>query len=110
MITIQPGRTPVTLITVHTCRPRDQAALVELLREGAASVYRNAPGFVSASIHASLDGTRVTNYAQYVDQGAFDALRANPSITPFVRKVGELIQGAEPHLYEVAAVILPPSA
>jgi hypothetical protein len=39
---------------------------------------RHVPGFVSASIHQSFDGTRVVNYAQWRSRADFEALRQNP--------------------------------
>jgi hypothetical protein len=35
-----------------------------LLAEATEEVISRQPGYVSANIHWSLDGTRVTNYAQ----------------------------------------------
>jgi hypothetical protein len=75
--TIDPANPVTTLITVHECQPEDQQALVDLLSEAASSIYANAPGFVSATIHRSIDGTRVTNYAQYESREAFERLRTN---------------------------------
>jgi quinol monooxygenase YgiN len=46
----------ITLIKVFT---------VELLTEATKVSVRQAPGFVSASLHRSLDGTKVTMYAQW---------------------------------------------
>ena len=105
MATIDPANPLTTLITVHECRPENQQALVDLLTEAASSVYANAPGFVSASIHRSIDGTRVTNCAQYESREAFERLRTNPAIPPFVERVRTLITRAEPHLYEVVSSI-----
>ena len=55
----------VTLINVFTVRPEQQQLLVDLLVEATEAVMKYQPGFVSANIHKSLDGTRVTNYAQW---------------------------------------------
>lgn len=103
MIKIDKGQPVVTLITVHTCKAEDQQQLVELLSEALDKIYRHAPGFVAASIHKSLDGIRVTNYAQWQSIEAFEALRTNPAIQPFAQKVGE-IASFDPHLYEISEV------
>lgn len=103
MITIEKGKPVVTLITVHTCKPDDQQRLVELMTETLNTVHRHAPGFVSASIHKSLDGVRVTTYAQWQSREAFEALRENPAIPLFAQRVSE-IASFDPHLYEVAEV------
>jgi hypothetical protein len=59
----------VTQINVFTVPEGGQQALINLLSESAkfASV---TPGWVSASIHRSFDGTRVINYAQSETQEA----------------------------------------
>ena len=54
----------MTLINVFTVDAENQRRLVELLIE-ATEVVRRAPGFVSASLHRSTDGTKVTMYAQW---------------------------------------------
>ena len=55
----------VTLINVFTVAPEDQQRLLGLLVEATESVMNKLPGFVSANLHKSLDGTKVTNYAQW---------------------------------------------
>ncbi len=45
--------------------PEQQQRLVDLLVEATEAVMKYQPGYVSANIHKSLDGTRVTNYAQW---------------------------------------------
>jgi len=53
----------VTLVDVFTVTPETQQQLVELLGRATEEVMLHRPGFVSANIHAGLDGTRVANYA-----------------------------------------------
>ncbi|BAZ23596.1 putative antibiotic biosynthesis monooxygenase [Kalymmatonema gypsitolerans NIES-4073] len=103
MIAIKKGQPLVTLITVHTCKPEVQQQLVELLAEALNTIYRHVPGFVSASIHKSLDGVRVTNYAQWQSREAFESVKDNPAILPFAQRVAE-IASFDPHLYEVTEV------
>ena len=60
-----PGRQPVvTLINVFTVEPGNQDRLIEAWQRSTDEVIRHLPGCVSANIHASLDGTKVVNYAQ----------------------------------------------
>jgi len=47
----------VTLVNVFTVTPETQQQLVELLGRATEEVMRHRPGFVSANIHAGLDGT-----------------------------------------------------
>src|SRR3979490_336315 len=55
----------ITLINVFTVKPANQRRLVELLTEATEASVRRAPGFVSASLHRSPDGAKVTIYAQW---------------------------------------------
>ncbi|MBV9196664.1 MAG: antibiotic biosynthesis monooxygenase [Solirubrobacterales bacterium] len=63
--TIQAGASTVTLINVFTVDPADQQRLVERWQQATDDVIRHQPGFISANIHRSLDGTKVVNYAQW---------------------------------------------
>jgi len=53
----------VTQINVFTVPEGGQQALIEFLAQ-AAEFASATPGWISASIHRSRDGTRVVNYAQ----------------------------------------------
>ena len=53
----------MTVINVFTVAPQQQARLVELLSRATETSVRHVPGFVAASLHRSLDGTKVTMYA-----------------------------------------------
>ena len=74
MVTIAKDRDLVTLINVFTVAPEDQQRLVDVLVDATQAVMRNQQGFISANIHSSLDGTRVTNYAQWRSPEAFEAM------------------------------------
>jgi hypothetical protein len=64
MIGISTENNVITLINVFTVEPANQRRLIELLTEATEVSVREAPGFVSASLHRSTDGTKVTMYAQ----------------------------------------------
>ena len=65
MPTISKGRTPLTFINVFTVAPENQDVLVELLSEVTGQNVRHHKGFISASLHRSVDGKKVTMYAQW---------------------------------------------
>ncbi len=88
----------VTLINVFTVEPAHQQRLVEVLVEATAAVMSEQPGFVSANIHGSLDGRRVTNYAQWRSREAFEAMLRNQET------IGHMGEVARPHGYEVSFV------
>lgn len=60
------------------------------------------PGYVSANIHRSLDGTRVVNYAQWRRVEDFEAMLRDPTAREHMGAAQDLAVSVEPHLYEVA--------
>jgi antibiotic biosynthesis monooxygenase (ABM) superfamily enzyme len=99
MAVIQTGDGVVTQINLFTVSPEKQQELIALLSE-AATFASSVPGWISASVHRSLDGTRVVNYAQSKDlesaQNIINALREGGWLERN-RSLGE----AHPGLYEV---------
>ena len=75
MAKIQADNQVITQINVFEVDPTNQDALAELLKEAIQRVS-GMPGWISASIHKSLDGTRVTNYAQATDHSAWERILA----------------------------------
>jgi quinol monooxygenase YgiN len=72
------GTSPLTLIVVFTCEPHEQDELVHYLI-GIAQEHSVNDGFISCTIHRSLDGTRLAEYIQWRDQAALSAMAAKPS-------------------------------
>lgn len=98
MPTIRVG-SAVTQINVFTVEPGAQQPLIDYL-VGAARVASEVPGWLSASLHRSLDGTRVVNYAQSEDLDA--ARRVVQHLTARGLIEGNKAFGqANPGLYEV---------
>jgi heme-degrading monooxygenase HmoA len=101
---IQTGRQPVTQITIVESEPDKQAEALSLMTERARFMARQ-PGFISISLHRSLDGRRIVNYVQWQDR---DKLRSAHQSPEFRRQWGhfdELTSEIDPHLYEVSEVI-----
>ena len=101
--TIATDQPVATLVNVFTVLPEAQQRLVDLLIEATEQVMRQRSGFVSANIHASLDGHRVVNYAQWRSSEDFQAMLKDPAAREHMTAVSALAQ-AEPHLYEVVSV------
>src|SRR6202023_368869 len=79
MTTISAKSDVITLINIFTVEPANQRRLVELLTEATEVSVRRAPGFVSASLHRSTDGTKVTMYAQWRSIDDYQAMRQDPA-------------------------------
>jgi len=106
MIHISTKSSVVTLINVFTVDPTHQHRLVELLIRATEVSVRHAPGFVSASLHRSLDGTKVTMYAQWRSVEDYQAMRQDPAPFPFLQEA-LAIATFEPGMYEVVQTFAP---
>ena len=100
---IRVGAPVVTLINVFTVAPEQQEELVALLDRATEEVMRRLPGFVSANIHRSLDGTKVANYAQWASREAFEAMLREPRAREHMGAAARMA-AFEPARYEVASV------
>ena len=76
-----PNDTSVTLINVFTVAPENQQRLLELLDQATAGSVRHAPGFLSSTLHRSLDGTKVTMRAHWRSREDYEAMRRDPQPT-----------------------------
>jgi hypothetical protein len=98
---IDPGQQVVTLVNTFTVAPENQARLLDILDEATMNVMRHRPGFVSASLHASLDGTSVLNYAQWRTEQEFRTALQHPDAQPHFAACRQLASRIEPRLYRV---------
>lgn len=71
-VVIDPDAPRLTMINVLTPEPGKQADVVAALNDGLGAQVANMPGFISATIHKSLDNEYVVVYAQWRDQAAVD--------------------------------------
>jgi quinol monooxygenase YgiN len=90
MATIDRDRQLMTLVNVFTVSPDKQTELADLLVRATEETMRHLPGFISASIHRGVDGTKVVNYAQWRSQADFDAMRNNPKARPHMQAAAAL--------------------
>jgi heme-degrading monooxygenase HmoA len=103
---ISAGAGLVTLINVFTVDPANQQRLVEHWQAATEDVMRHLPGFVSATIHRSFDGTKVINYAQWESQDAFTAMFQDPQASAHLTEIAA-IGTPDPVLGEVVSVHRP---
>jgi quinol monooxygenase YgiN len=96
----------VTLINVFTVEPANQLRLIELLTQATEGSVRQAPGFVSASLHRGTDGTKVTMYAQWRSIDDYQAMRRDPAPLPFLQEALTIAK-FEPGMYEVVRTFAP---
>ncbi|MFI2238391.1 antibiotic biosynthesis monooxygenase family protein [Streptomyces chrestomyceticus] len=103
-ISVTTGTPRITLVNVFTVAPEHQDALVEALDEATRSIFVKVPGFISANLHASLDGTRVVNYAQWADEASYAAALRDPEVREHVQHAAGLAQAYDPTLAQVRSV------
>jgi Antibiotic biosynthesis monooxygenase len=104
MVTIAKDKDGVTLINVFTAAPQNQQRLVDVLVDATQTVKRKQSEFISANIHRSLDGTRVTNYTQWRSPEAFEAMLRDGEAAEHMGEAAKIAERFEPHLYEVSFV------
>ena len=106
MIQIAAGDRPMTALNVFTVAPAQQGRLVELLAQATESSVRHVPGFVGAALHRSLDGTKVTMYAQWATPEDYERMRARPDASPILAEALTIAR-FDPGFYEVTGVFSP---
>jgi quinol monooxygenase YgiN len=109
MTTISKEDKVLTLINVFRVAPGEQQELVRLLTQATQTSVRFVPGFISASLHRSLDGTKVVMYAQWRSIEDYQAMRSNPSAIPYLQQALALAE-FEPGMYEVVETFAPAAA
>jgi quinol monooxygenase YgiN len=97
---------PVTLINVFTVDPVNQERLIELLTRATETSVRHAPGFISANLHRSVDGTKVTMVAQWRSAEDYQAMRSDPAPLPFLQEALTIAK-FDPGMYHVARSFAP---
>jgi quinol monooxygenase YgiN len=102
MPNISTGNNYLTLINVFTVDPSNQQKLIELLTLATDGSVKQITGFISASLHRSLDGTKVTMYAQWRSMEDYQNMRNNPTASPYLEQALGFAT-FEPGMYEVVA-------
>ncbi len=93
-----------TLMNTFTVLPQRQGAVVESLRRFTERHARFLPGFIGASVHASVDGHRVVNYVQWESEADLGAMMASAPAQAHIEEVGALAEHVDPVVYRVAFV------
>ncbi len=94
----------VTQITFIEVEPEKQPEALSLMTERAHFMARQ-PGFISISLHRSLDGRRIVNYVQWQNRELLQAAHKSPEFRKAWRKFDDLTDQIDPHLYQVTEVI-----
>jgi C-6 monooxygenase len=81
----------LVVVVVFTVEPHQQEPLIAGVVAQVERWIRDCPGFVSSTFHASEDGTRVVNYAQWRRREDWEAFTKHPeqaALMAHIRSVG----------------------
>jgi heme-degrading monooxygenase HmoA len=101
---IRAGAPCVTQITVVETDPEKQAEALSVMTERARFMARQ-PGFVSISVHRSLDRRRIVNYIQWESREQLQSAHKSPEFRKEWTHFDKLTDEIDPHLYEIAEVM-----
>ena len=101
-----------TLIIEFEVAPEQQQALIDGIADEVERRFKHYDGFVSASFHASEDGRRVINYAQWTSRDAWAASgrtsdddEASAAILEVIKRCGARPAREKVDFFRVARVI-----
>jgi len=89
-LTISTKNNYLTLINVFTVDPANQQKLIDLLTMATETTVSHAKGFISSALHRSLDGKKVTMYAQWESIKDYQAMRSNTKASPYLDQALEI--------------------
>jgi heme-degrading monooxygenase HmoA len=101
MSEIRQGDQVVTQITVVEAEPGKQDEALAVMQQRAEFMAKQ-PGFVSISLHRSLDGRRIVNYIQWRNRQQLEAAHKAPEFRKEWGHFGGVTEEIAPNLYEVS--------
>ena len=94
------------MINVFTVEPPNQQRLADLLVRATDQFVSRAPGFIYSTLHRSLDGTKVTMYAQWNSAEDYEAMRRHPGPLTLLEEALAIAK-FEPGIYEIVRTFAP---
>jgi quinol monooxygenase YgiN len=76
-----------TLLNILTVDPGNRGQLLEMLQDNTDTVIRTLDGWISTSVIASADGTRVIIHSQWRDAAAVEVMRSDPRMAAYLPKL-----------------------
>src|SRR5215212_10217228 len=101
---IQINTQTITQITVVDAEPEKQAEALSMMAERARFMARQA-GFVSISLHRSLDGRRIVNYVQWQNRDLLRSAHQSPEFRKQWNDFDKMTDEIDTHLYEVSEIM-----
>lgn len=91
---------PVTFVNIVDVEPSRQQEVIDLLTEGTQQIMTKRPGFISVTLLASLDKTRVINIARWESADDVKATQNDPEAAKYAQRTA-LIAEPHPGLYTI---------
>lgn len=95
----------VAVLDIVHCHQEDQRALLELAHRLTASDLASRPGFVSASLHRSIDGGKIASYSQWNSEDDWHAARTDPTMRQSDLEAQQLGVRAHRNVYRADFVV-----
>ena len=95
---------PVTQITIVEAEPERQTEALSLMKKRAHFV-QGQPGFISISLHRSLDGRRIVNYIQWQSRDLLRAAHQSLEFREAWSQFEGLTDDIDAHLYEATEIL-----
>jgi quinol monooxygenase YgiN len=92
----------IVLINTFTVKPEKSGELLALLVDATDNIMRHVSGFISPTIHVSLDRKHIANYARWRSKEDNDAMMTNSVAKEHMGKAAKLADAFEPLYYRVA--------
>ena len=89
---------PIAFVNIVEVDPAKQQEVIDLLVEGTQKVMVNRPGFISVTLLASLDKTRVINIARWERAEDVKATQSDPEAAEYAKRTAQIAK-ANPGLY-----------
>lgn len=80
--------------------PEHQLEQIANIAEFIEKAVKIQPGFISATLHRSIDGKRIVNYAQWKTKEAYEKAFSNSKIVNYKKNPFRHAR-PDPHVYEV---------
>lgn len=91
---------PIMFINVLDVDPSRQQEVIDVLVEGTEKTISQRPGFISATLLASFDKTRVITIARWEDAEDVQATQRDPAAAEYARRTAAIAQPG-PGIYTV---------
>lgn len=91
MISISDKDNTLTVVNIFFVNQEQQEGLINFLKENQ-DIPIKQPGFISASVHKSLDGKRLINYIQWENQEALELASKDPEFTNMTKEAAKIAE------------------